>query len=120
MKITFLRDTPPMKYTGNEFYAENTRADLRHGAWLVTEGYAYEGWGKAPKAAPPAPAPVVEPEPVAEMPADPEPLFDPADEPLDLWSLRVAELRELAADAGVDGYETMRKADLIAALESAE
>lgn len=43
----------------------------------------------------------------------------PADES-DLSELTVAELRELAEDAGITGYSDMRKAELIAALEAAE
>ena len=45
------------------------------------------------------------------------------EQPMDeseLAELTVAELRELADDAGITGYSDMRKAELIAALEAAE
>ena len=40
-----------------------------------------------------------------------------AEETVDLESLKVAELRELAKAKGVAGYSTMKKAELIAALQ---
>lgn len=41
----------------------------------------------------------------------------PVEEKIDLESLKVAELRELAAQKGITGYSTMKKAELIEALK---
>lgn len=38
-------------------------------------------------------------------------------EPIDLESLTVKELQELAQESGIEGYSRMKKAELIAALE---
>ena len=54
-------------------------------------------------------APVVETAPVVEETT--------TEETVDLESLKVAELRELAKAKGVAGYSTMKKAELIAALQ---
>ena len=40
-----------------------------------------------------------------------------AEEALDLESLKVADLRELAKNKGIAGYSTMKKAELIEALQ---
>lgn len=39
---------------------------------------------------------------------------------IDLESLTVKELRELAQENGIEGYASMKKAELIAALEGGE
>lgn len=62
-------------------------------------------------------APVAPKEPANTAVADPKPVYV-ATKP-DLSKLTVAELKELARDAGIDGYSSLRKADLVAALEGA-
>ena len=108
MRIIFLQDSGPILQTGNEYYPAGTRADLRDdGAeWLIANGYA-------------RPA-VVEAQPVVDEPvAVPEPAKEPepAEQAVDYATMKIAELRTLAKDKGV--YRSnMKKADLVAALES--
>lgn len=63
MKITFIKDCPPIIESGNSAYTAGIQADLRLGADLVSMGYAVEGWGDAPKVTAVSP-----PEPIAPTP----------------------------------------------------
>ena len=49
MRVTFIKDTKPVRQSGWETYKAGARATLLHGDWLVANGYAYEGWGDLPK-----------------------------------------------------------------------
>lgn len=55
MKITFIKDCPPIIASGNSAYKKGVEADLRMGQDLIDAGYAREGWGTAvtPKPTPP-------------------------------------------------------------------
>ncbi len=59
MKITFIKDCPPIYASGNSFYPKGTQADLILGESLVDIGYAREGWEPLPKPA----EPIAQPKP---------------------------------------------------------
>ena len=97
MKITFIKDCPPIIESGNSAYKVDDEADLRQGHLLVKAGYAVEGWGDDI-----VKTTVPEPEAAAEAP-------QAADLPDDY-----RELQALAKEAGIPANQP--KAALIEAL----
>ena len=97
MKITFTKEHISV-YSGNSLYKPGAEADLVHGQKLVDLGVAHAGWGEP---SPPAETKVVRPRKVKETSLD---------------DYNVAELKAMAKEAGIDGFSTMRKAELIEAL----
>ena len=45
MKITFIKNCPPIVESGNSAYKSGDQADLRMGKQLIALGYARDGWG---------------------------------------------------------------------------
>lgn len=86
MKITFVKDCPPIIPSGNSTYVAGDEADLRRGKELVAMGYAYEGWGKQDSPPPPV---------------------------VPLSELSLAALRLRAKEAGIPNYSRMKKTTLI-------
>ena len=52
MKITFIKDCPPLVPSGNSAYKVGDKADLPRGKQLIELGYAREGWEPLPKEEP--------------------------------------------------------------------
>lgn len=114
MKITFIRETQG-RQTYNERYGIGAQADIRDdfARILIERGDASEGWGKVANAIAPSPE-------VPQEQADDAPMATPETPGLDLGNMSVLELREAAKIRGVNGYSTMRKAEMIEALREAE
>jgi len=107
MKITFVR-TAQDRYTQNERYTAGDEADIRTdlARVLIERGDAVAGWGIEY---------IIADDVGSEQPA---PTSAAVNAP-DYASMKVTELRDLAARLDIDGYSTMRKAELVEALESA-
>lgn len=93
-------------------YADTTLAHNRGtqgNAQLEAEGRTLPGGGAQTATAPPAPERAV---------AAPQRAASPAASSTDLAGLTVKELKERARDAGIDGFSTMNKADLVTALSA--
>lgn len=97
MKITFIKDCPPMVPSGNTAYERGTRADLRRGQELIEQGYARKGWGPPP----PPPKPPIEPLPV---------VIEPTYSGL-LQGMGYRDLQALAKEQGIPA--NLSKAELI-------
>ena len=105
MQITLTADLGPIEQTGNENYRKGAQVDFpdRHARWLIMRDLAVAGWGAMTE--------LRRPEDVGEF-------VNEGNAPaVDYPSMLVAELRKAASAAGIEGYSTMRKAELIAALE---
>jgi len=96
MKITFIKDCPPIVESGNSFYKVDTQADLRKGQELIDLGYARDGWGEDKN--------LVE---VVNQ-------FNPDYTLKSIFeSMDTSELKEIAKEKGIKGYGRMGRNTLI-------
>ncbi len=97
MKITFIRDCPPLPQCGNTQRHDGEEADLRpgHANALIDAGYCRVGWGQAL---------------IADEPED------TIQEETLYAVLSLKALKELAKANGIKGYSRMKRETLIARL----
>jgi len=96
MKITFIRDCPPLPQSGNTQRHKGEQADFRpgHASFLIDAGYCREGW---------PPFKQVVDEVVDEVVSE-ETLYA---------VLSLKALKELAKANGIKGYSRMKRGTLI-------
>lgn len=99
MKITFIKDCPPIVASGNSTYKAGTQADLRKGQELIELGYARDGWEDKPE--------------ISYIDGKHPLQADAYEFPFSYETKSDDELKLLAKEMGIKGYWNMNRDTLI-------